>query len=57
MKRKFYNTNDPAPKVLPPFLVVSDRGAWEATSQGDAFELSSMLRGSGISTRIMKATV
>jgi len=53
--RKFYGPNDPAPAVRPPFLVVTDKGAWSASSQGDAFELSSTLRRSGISTSIVKA--
>jgi hypothetical protein len=50
----FYNLNDAAPDVLPPFVVLADRGCWAAESHADAFKIAAKLNRCGIETKVVK---
>ena len=52
--RVFYNLNDPAPAVLPAFIILADRGSWTADSHEDAFAIASKLSSCGIATKVVK---
>ena len=51
----FYGPTDPAPDMLPPFMVVVDRGAWGCTTKEQAKELAAQLRANGRAAKILKA--
>jgi hypothetical protein len=53
--RKFYRDSDPAPEILPRFVVVTAKGGWAAVDADDALRLQAQLAASGIDSKIMEA--
>jgi len=53
--RKFYRDSDPAPAILPRFVVVTASGGWAAVDADDALLLKAELAASGIDSKIMEA--
>lgn len=56
---KFYGPEDPAPAVLPPFLVIVHggdtvpTGAWAYNTADEAKECARQLRANGVSVKIL----
>lgn len=49
----FYGPEDPAPAILPPWVVVTDNGGWACQSLDQALEVQAQLRANRVGAKIV----